>query len=66
MAWCCPKFTEHVEQAGKDGFGIYYSYREPPHNPGVKLFRLLYRKREGVEQSSNGSVQIRHCPWCGI
>jgi hypothetical protein len=66
MAWCCERFEERIEALGKDGFGIHYSYREPPHNPGRKLFLLVYRNQaEGSEEQLSGAIQIHYCPWCG-
>jgi hypothetical protein len=51
---------------GKDGFAIFYSYREPPHNPGRQLFLLVYRKQGlGSEEPISGGVPIQYCPWCG-
>jgi hypothetical protein len=50
---------------GKDGFVISYSYREPPHNPGRKLFLFLYRKQGQGSEPISGGVQIHYCPWCG-
>jgi len=65
MAWCCAKFEEYVVSLEKTGFGIHYSYREPPHNPGRKLFLLVFRNQAAASEEPAGVAQIHFCPWCG-
>jgi hypothetical protein len=64
MAWCCEAFEARIGATDDDGFGVYYSYHEPPHNPPNKLFLLHYRSGSD-EGSARPGIRIFFCPWCG-
>ena len=60
MGWCCERFEQCVLGVADDGCMVEYHYKEPPHNPGMKLFILRFRVGD-----KSAATRIYFCPWCG-
>jgi hypothetical protein len=66
MAWCCGELERRILAAGEDGFRVLCYYKEPPHNPGVKVFLIKYQPADGLgSECPGGMILLNFCPWCG-